>query len=156
MQRSDPASPHAGFVLLEVACIFAILGLLAMIVLPALPVSTTRARLQAFAIDIANLLRADQMAAIKGHRPVSTAVNAAARTVRSGSTRRELRLPTDVTMQAVLASRCNGRMASLTIDFLATGMSCGGTVTLSRPGSSYEIRVNWLTGNIDVGPNPVR
>jgi general secretion pathway protein H len=33
-------------------------------------------------------------------------------------------------------------------------MSCGGTIALSRLGRRYEIRVNWLTGGIDiVSPN---
>jgi general secretion pathway protein H len=29
-------------------------------------------------------------------------------------------------------------------------MSCGGTIALSRLDTAYEIRVNWLTGRIEM------
>jgi general secretion pathway protein H len=29
-------------------------------------------------------------------------------------------------------------------------MSCGGVVVLTRPGVGYEVRVNWLTGGVEV------
>ena len=39
--------------------------------------------------------------------------------------------------------------------FFSTGMSCGGVITLSRLGSGYEVRVNWLTGGVEIVPfNP--
>jgi general secretion pathway protein H len=31
-------------------------------------------------------------------------------------------------------------------------MSCGGVVRLTRLGAGYEVRVNWLTGGVDVVP----
>jgi general secretion pathway protein H len=31
-------------------------------------------------------------------------------------------------------------------------MSCGGTIALSRSGVGYQIRVNWLTGGVEVVP----
>jgi len=33
---------------------------------------------------------------------------------------------------------------------LPSGMSCGGVITLSRLGMIYQIRVNWLTGGVDI------
>ena len=27
---------------------------------------------------------------------------------------------------------------------------CGGTIALARPGMGYEIRVNWLTGGVEI------
>jgi general secretion pathway protein H len=50
----------------------------------------------------------------------------------------------------MLASRCYDRPAGATIDFFPSGMSCGGVLAVSRPGVGYEIRVNWLTGGVDV------
>jgi general secretion pathway protein H len=29
-------------------------------------------------------------------------------------------------------------------------MSCGGVVKLTRLGAGYEVRVNWLTGGVEV------
>jgi general secretion pathway protein H len=87
------------------------------------------------------------------HRvPIATQVDASERYLRSGSTGRILRVPDDVTFSATLPIRCNERPAFSTINFFATGMSCGGTIVLSRLGAVYEIRVNWLTGGIEIVP----
>jgi general secretion pathway protein H len=31
-------------------------------------------------------------------------------------------------------------------------MSCGGTIALTRLGTGYQVRVNWLTGGVEVVP----
>jgi general secretion pathway protein H len=51
-----------------------------------------------------------------------------------------------------LATRCNNRAAGTTINFFGSGMSCGGTITLTRLGAGYQVRVNWLTGGIEIVP----
>jgi len=63
-----------------------------------------------------------------------------------------VRLPADVTVEAVLATRCNNRPAGATIRHLPSGMSCGGTIALTREGLGYQVRVNWLTGGVEVVP----
>ena len=55
-------------------------------------------------------------------------------------------------VEAMLASRCADRNAGRSIDFFPSGMSCGGTIALARPGMGIEIRVNWLTGGVDIVP----
>ena len=125
---------------------------LAAIILPALPRGTSRPRLEAYAIEMATLLKADRDAAIWRRSPVVTQVDALARTVRSGATGRLVRLPEDVHFEALLATRCNQRAAGTTINFFGSGMSCGGTIGLTRLGVGYQVRVNWLTGGIEVVP----
>ena len=63
-----------------------------------------------------------------------------------------IRLPADVRLDAILAARCNNRLAGPTIRFFASGMSCGGTIALTRLGVGYQVRVNWLTGGVGVVP----
>ena len=63
-----------------------------------------------------------------------------------------IRLPRDVVFETMLAARCNQRPAGPTIRFFASGMSCGGAIALTRLGVGYEIRVNWLTGGVEVVP----
>jgi general secretion pathway protein H len=130
----------------------AIISILAAILLPAIPRGTSRARLEAFAIEAAALLKADRNAAIRRRTEVSTQVNAAGRSIRSGATGQTVRVPNDVIFDAALASRCNQRRAGSEIVFFPSGMSCGGTVVLSRLGAGYEIRVNWLTGGVEIVP----
>jgi general secretion pathway protein H len=135
-----------------VVCVLAIVALLAAILLPAVPRGTSHARLEAYAVEAAALLRADRNAAIRRHVAVVTQVDAIGRTIRSGASGRAVRVAGDVAFDALLAERCNDRPTFSTISFFASGMSCGGTIVLTRPGTSYEIRVNWLTGGIEIVP----
>jgi general secretion pathway protein H len=134
-------------------CVIAIVAILAAIVVPALPRGTSRARLESFAIETAAMLMADRNAAIRNRTQIATEVDAPLRTVRSGSTGRVIRVPDDVAFDAMLAARCNQRPAGPTIRFFASGMSCGGAIALTRLGVGYEIRVNWLTGGVEVVPS---
>ena len=149
---ADRAGGTDGFTLLELVCVVALVAILAAIVVPALPRGTSRARLEAYAVEAAAMLKADRDAAIRNRVQVATEVDAPLRLVRSGATGRMIRVPTDVRFEAVLAARCNNRPAGPTIRFFASGMSCGGAIALTRLGVGYEVRVNWLTGGVEVVP----
>jgi general secretion pathway protein H len=139
-----------GFTLIEVVCALAIIAILAAVMLPAIPRGTSHTRLEAYAMQAATLLKADRDAAIRRRSEVATEVNAPSRSLRSGATGKTLRMPPDVHFQAMLAKFCNHRAAGTTINFFASGMSCGGTLALTRPDGGFQIRVNWLTGGIEV------
>ena len=141
---------EAGFTLLEIVCVLAIVGLLAALCFPQLPQTTSRARLGGYALETAALLKADRYAAMRTQTAIVTTLSAANRTVRSGATDAIVQLPEDVAFDAILAKQCGGRRTGSTIDFFPTGMSCGGTILLSRQGAGFQIRVNWLTGGVEV------
>jgi general secretion pathway protein H len=141
----------AGFTLLEVVCILAILAVLSATVVPALPSGTSRTQLEGFTIATAALLKADRNAAMRRRTQIATEVDAASRLVRSGATGRVVRVPNDVTFDALLSAACD-RPAGNTIRFFSSGMSCGGVIALTRSGVGYEIRINWLTGGIEIAP----
>jgi general secretion pathway protein H len=150
--RADDHAAEEGFTLLEIVCVLAIIAGLAAIILPAVPHATSRARLEAYAIETATLLKGDRDAAIWRRRQIVTAVDAANRSVRSGASGRVVRLPPDVHFEALLAKLCGQRAAGATISFFGSGMSCGGTIEITRLGAGYQIRVNWLTGGVEVVP----
>ena len=139
-----------GFALIEMLCVLAIIGLLAAIILPAVPRATSRAKLESYAVQTAALLKADRTAALRRQVQVATLVDAENRAIRSGITGRAIRFPADVSLDAYLASRCANRSAGRSIEFFPSGMSCGGTIALARPGFGYEVRVNWLTGGVEI------
>lgn len=139
-----------GFTLLEIVCVLAIIALLAAVLLPFIPHQTSRSRLQAYALQAATLLKADRNAAIRDRTNVATVVDAQARAIRSGASRAVIRIPDDVRFDALLPQTCRQRTALSTIDFFANGTSCGGTIALTRFDAGFEIRVNWLTGRIEI------
>jgi general secretion pathway protein H len=147
---TDIDRSQAGITLIEMVCVLAIFAMLAAISLPLRPTATSRLRLESYAVEVAALLKADHNAALERGAPVAAMVDARGRTVKSGSSPRSVEIPDDVAFEALLPQRCNGRPALSTIGFFATGMSCGGTISLTRLGSGFEIRVNWLTGGVDI------
>ena len=149
---ADGSTGQDGFALIEIVCVLAIIGLLAAIVLPALPRATSRTKLESYAVEIAALLKADRNAALRRRMQVATQIDAPTRTIQSGATTRRLQLPNDVSVEAMLATRCEDKPVGRTIDFLPSGMSSGGVIALSRPGTGYEVRVNWLTGGVEIVP----
>lgn len=128
----------------------AIIAMLAAVLLPRMPLGTSRPRLEAVAIETASLLKADRNAAVRRRVMISVEVNAVSRLIRSGASGRMVKVPEDVSFQALLPQRCNQRPARSTISFFASGQSCGGAIVLTRHGVGFEIRVNWLTGGIEV------
>lgn len=131
-------------------CVVAIVAMLAAIILPRAPGGTSQPRLEGYAVEVATLLKADRNAAMQRRVGVSAQVDARGRLIRSGARGQVLQLPDDVVFNALLPERCNGRPALSTISFFANGMSCGGVIRLVRFGHGFEIRVNWLTGEIDI------
>ena len=153
ISRAGPgngAGAEDGFSLLEVVCAVAIIAMLAAVLLPRIPQGTSRPRLEAYAVETASVLKADRNAAIRRGIPIATEVNAMSRSIRSGATWREVRVADDVVFQTLLPQRCNQRPALSVISFFPSGMSCGGAVVLTRQGIGYEVRVNWLTGGVEI------
>jgi general secretion pathway protein H len=139
-----------GFSLLEMVCVIAIIALVAAVLLPMVPRQTSRPRLQAYAMQAATLLKSDRSAAIRRGVDVATLVDPHAHAIRAGASREILQLPDDVRFDALLPQSCRQRAALSVISFFPDGMSCGGTIALSRLDTAYEIRVNWLTGRIEM------
>ena len=143
---------ESGFTLLETICVLAVIAMLAAIVLPAIPRATSRTALEAYALKTAALLKSDRNAAVRNGSTVQTELSQLSWTIRSGASGRVVQLPADVTFNSILANQCGGHASGAAIEFLPSGMSCGGTIFLSRPGAGFEIRITWLTGGVEVVP----
>jgi general secretion pathway protein H len=139
-----------GFTLLEMVCVLALIAMMAAVLLPFIPHQTSRSRLQAYALQAAAMLKEDRNAAIRRGTGVATLVDTGSRLIRSGATADMIRIPDDVRIEALLPRTCNRRESLSTISFFASGMSCGGAIALTRLDVGYEVRVNWLTGRVEI------
>ncbi len=130
-----------GFALIEILCVLAIIGLLAAIILPAVPRATTRAKLESFAVQTADCLESrPQRAALRRRGQIVTLVDAPARSIRSGVERQTIRLPDDVrSMQATLASRCADRSAG-PLDRLLSPRACRAAARSRWRGREWAMR----------------
>jgi general secretion pathway protein H len=143
-----------GFTLLEMVCVLAIVAMLSAVLLPFIPRQTSRAGLQAYALEAAALLKSDRAASIRRRAEVSTLVDTSARMIRSGAGSAAVRFPDDVDFAALLPRSCNQRQNFSTISFFPDGLSCGGAITLARADLRLEFRVYWLTGRTDIVARP--
>jgi general secretion pathway protein H len=135
----------AGFTLLEMLCVLAIISFGAALVGPSLS-NRGDSGLRSLAVATAAVLKFDRNAAVKRGTTVSTRVDAAQRLIRSGASGRSLSIPADVRMRSTLAGRCSGVASGGGLLFFPSGFSCGGVITFERLTSAYEVRVNWYTG----------
>ena len=104
-------------------------------------------------LHTAALLKADRQAAVRRQTQIATDVNAM---IAIGSFRRNGSYCSRARRCQHLTRCCPPAVAdqpgASTVHFFSSGMSCGGVIALSRSGFGYEVRVNWLTGGVDIVP----
>ena len=147
------AERTAGFTLLETLCVLAIISMIAALLTPIFS-NRGDSGLRSLSIATAAVLKLDRNAAAASGKVVSTYVDAADRTIRSGASGRSLSIPSDVKIETTLAKRCSGVRGDNSIRFFPNGLSCGGVITFKRSSSTYEVRVNWYTGLPEVISGP--
>jgi general secretion pathway protein H len=146
--KQDPS--QAGIILLDVVLTLAIFALIALLVLPTLPRGTTPSRQGAYAAQIAALMKNDRSAAARQGREIATRVDVANRRVSSGFADSMVTLPSDVTLDVIASGLCADQAGRFAIRFAPDGRSCGAIVHVTKGELDWRIRVNWLTGLIDI------
>jgi general secretion pathway protein H len=147
-----PVPRRAGFMLLDVALALAVVLMVAAVIWPALPRRTNAALLSATAMDVATLLRADRTRADRDGTARATVVDLAARMV-TDARGRSVRIPRDIDVAMLTAGTCQLSGQRYRIEFRPDGSSCGAVLRLANAGRAFRVRVNWLTGWVDVvGP----
>ncbi len=142
---SGRQNPDAGFTLLEMVIVLAVLGLLLGLVLTRGPMRSQRLEMDAAVRDIAGALRLARSTAIAENHPVTLNVDGVRGSIQidNGQVRT---LPNALSLRAV--SESGGAVPG--IRFAPDGSSSGGRIEVFAPGRQMQIRVNWLTGRVKI------
>ncbi|MBB3743098.1 general secretion pathway protein H [Rhizobium sp. BK591] len=149
-RASDRHVTTAGFSLLEMLVVLAILGALFAVALPQFRPSnsvTTRN----LASRIAEDARFARLVAIKKGSQTVLSIDTTERVIRSGGGREDIAIPASVSLTATVGRNSDTTVSRGDIRFFADGSSSGGEITLNRDsGKDIRIQINWLTGSARV------
>lgn len=144
-----PASrrPAAGFSLVEILLVLAVLAIGASLILPAL-VRPSGTELRAATGSVVAGLRRARDAAVNAQHPATLTLDLAARQFSVSGETGHRQLPQRIeltlfTARSELESERRGR-----IRFFPDGSSTGGRVTLASGERRYHVDVDWLTGQV--------
>jgi general secretion pathway protein H len=137
-----------GFALYELILALAILGMVAVVVVPRLARAPGPVEIRMAADEIAAVFRSDRNLALRTGHPVISKVDVERGTVLGGSGE-IVQIPRGITFTFIRSSR-EGDEDGGGIRFLPDGGSSGGVLTLSRATFSYRITVNWLTAGVRI------
>lgn len=143
--KDTQAGATAGFTLVEMLVVLAIMALVAAIAAPGL-VSHYRTRsLETVAGEITMRLRLSRTSAIATARPRQVVVDLGARLIRFGE-RDNVALPDDVKMTVTTGRETVVADRQTVLTFLPDGSASGMDIALEQKGRTARIAVNWLTG----------
>ena len=150
--RSE-SGPEAGFTLIEMIVVIAILGLMmAVVTVNGVPVSpATHAR--AAAQGISGALRTARSQAVMGNRSVEVTIDLAGRFYRQDEGPAQM-LTNDLQL-ALLTSRDELVSGSIGhIRFNPDGSSSGGRVTIAGGNRVWWVGIDWLSGRVSIVEKP--
>ncbi len=142
---------EAGFTLIEMLVVLAILALAATAVVPLLSGGTEGLRLQMAAGELAAAFRVTRSAAILRHTETSLMIDVDRRTFTSSvvSTRP---FAADIEAKLTFASGIGSAPSGGGFQFFPDGSSTGGDVLLTLHGKQSRLCIDWLTGEVRPGP----
>jgi general secretion pathway protein H len=148
---------QAGFTLIEMIVVLAVLGLVAGLVLSRGPPRSAALEMRAAANAVAQTLRVARTRAIMSNQRVMVALDPRTATLRVG-VGAPRSLPAGVTMSVIttadLASTGAGTAGPAGIAFLPDGSSSGGRVELATGTRHMQVGVDWLTGRVSIADGP--
>ena len=147
--RSWNVDRVAGFTLIEVIAVMLIIALVASLAVTNMT-GTGRAGLRALTLQTASLLRRERIGAILTGRDREVSLDGERR-ILVGDGGDIVALPRDIALDILgVDALWSGRQA--VVRFHPDGASTGAVLKLSREKAEYEIRVNWYSGGVAIGP----
>jgi len=136
----------AGFSLLELMAVLAVIALALALVVPRLPSPSSDMKLKAEARTIHNLLEEAGARAIAERRAVAMTIDLATMKITLGKEERALDPATAIRVTAALDP--DAQMETARFTFFPDGTATGGRIDLERADKKISIEANWLTGHV--------
>ena len=140
----------AGFTLLEMLAVLAIIALVASLSTHLLRPPSPRLRAEAAARALCAAARATRMRAIATNAQTTLTLDLARKTF-SSPVVAETALPNDARIAVSVASRQGASPSNAGIVFFPGGGSTGADISIELSGSRATVEVNWLTGETRCG-----
>jgi len=139
--------PEAGFTLIEMLVVLAILVLVAGVAMPLLSGGSDGLRLQIAASELAAAFRATRSAAILRNAETTMLIDVDRRTFRSNVVAPRVFAP-GIDAKLTFAAGIGATPSDGGFRFFSDGSSTGGDVLLSLHGQQTKLCVDWLTGQV--------
>ncbi|MBU6462913.1 MAG: prepilin-type N-terminal cleavage/methylation domain-containing protein [Bradyrhizobium sp.] len=143
--RNEIGNSAAGFTLIEMLVVLAILALTTVFAMPLLSGGSDGVRLDTTISDLSAALRVTRAAAIASNRPLALIVDVEQRTFRSNVVSRRS-FPSDIEAKLTYASIIRSAVSEGGFQFFPDGSSTGGEIDLSLRGRQEKLCIDWLTG----------
>lgn len=141
---------QAGFTLIELIVVLAILGLALTLIVGYKPPWSSGLGIRAAAGQLASALRLARSEAIAHNIPVSVVIDVAAHRYRVGQEPGRP-LPSTLTMELLTVAVERRTTVEGAIRFNPDGSSTGGRITVGDAVRKVAVGVDWLTGRVSVG-----
>ncbi|MFO1187426.1 MAG: prepilin-type N-terminal cleavage/methylation domain-containing protein [Alphaproteobacteria bacterium] len=142
-----PLSPgSAGFSLMELIVVLAVLALAAAVIAPRVPFAARAFALKAEARAIQSALEEAGARAVSTRRAETVAIDLRDLKLKGSGLERPLNREVAITATFAQAAQSDGRVA--TFIFFPDGTATGGRVTLRRGTRAIAVEANWLTGAV--------
>ncbi len=148
-QQLAPARSGAGFTLLEMLAVLAIVSMVAGVFTISIVGRLESMKVSGAAKDVMAELRYTRSKAIVSRSEQVLEIDVEARTVQ-GPGRQPVQLPEEIELRLLTAQQEVSGSSKGAIRFFSDGGSTGGKVTLLTESRQWEVKVSWLTGEIEL------
>ncbi len=139
---------EAGFTLIELLAVMTILAIAITAFTYAGSSSLETSKFRAFMVKAQAVIRDGRADAMRSMEEQIVYIDVRGRRLGRAEKGELLDLPNGVDLKAIVAEQETYADGTVGIRFYPAGNSSGGALTFTFHGQAYEIRVNWLTGNV--------